>query len=161
MEILKFPDKRLFLKCNAVTVFGDELKTILENMWETMKNHYGVGLASNQVGLTYYMFTMEGLDDEKIFLVNPKILSKSVASANLREGCLSAPGEFLVRSDRMGWVEVEYQNELGEIKKRVFKGIQSVCVQHEIEHLEGKGFMQSIAIPKKKRQELAKKWGFA
>lgn len=159
MEILKFPDKRLFIKCEPVTVFGDELKTILEGMWETMIQHHGMGLAANQVGLNYHMFTMKGLEDEKIFLVNPKILSRSVALANLNEGCLSAPGEFLTRVDRVGWVEVEFQNELNETKRRVFKGIQSVCVQHEMEHLEGRGFMQSTSIPKNKRQELAKKWG--
>lgn len=159
MEILKFPDKRLFTKCDPVTVFSPELKTLLESMWDAMKAHNGVGLAANQVGLTYYMFTMEGADEEKLFIVNPKILSKSSGPANLREGCLSAPGEFLVRPDRMIWVEVEFQNEEGETKKRVFKGIQAVCAQHEIEHLEGKGFMQSNSVPKKKRLELAKKWG--
>lgn len=159
MEIIKFPDKRLFVRCEQVTVFGPELKVLLDGMWDTMKSHHGVGLAANQVGLSYYMFTMEGPDQEKIYLINPQIKSQSIAPANLREGCLSAPGEFLVRSDRVVWVEVEFQNEEGISKKRVFKGINAVCVQHEIEHLEGKGFMQATSLPKKKRLELAKKWG--
>lgn len=159
MEILKFPNSKLFTKCEPVSVFGEELKILLEAMWETMKQNEGVGLAANQVGLSQNMFTMEGLEGEKIFLVNPKIVNKSQGPANIKEGCLSAPGEFLIRSDRVAWVEVEFQNELGDKLKRVFKGLRAVCVQHEMEHLEGKGFMQSDKIPKKKRQELAKKWG--
>lgn len=158
MEILKFPDSRLFVKCTAVTVFGDELKVILDNMYLVMKNAKGMGLAANQVGLTYNMFTMEGPNDEKLYIINPKILSKSQGSANVREGCLSAPGEFLVRSDRVQWVEVEFKNEKGEDQRRVFTGLHAVCVQHEIEHLAGLGFMQSTSIPKKTRNELAKKW---
>lgn len=159
MEILKFPDSRLFTKCSPVTVFGDELKLLLESMYSTMKAAKGLGLAANQVGLTYYMFTMEGPNEEKIFLVNPKVISKSGAPANVREGCLSAPGEFIVRSDRVQWVQVEFQDETGATKQRVFSGVHAVCVEHEIEHLEGKGFMQAASIPKKLRQDLAKKWG--
>lgn len=159
MEILKFPNPILSTKCSPVTVFGEELKTILEGMMETMKRSNGVGLAANQVGLKLYMFTMEGPNEEQLALVNPKILSKSQAPANLKEGCLSAPGEFLVRPDRVLWVEVEFQDAVGDKKKRVFKGIHAVCVQHEIEHLDGKGFMESKTLPKKKRQELATKWG--
>jgi peptide deformylase len=158
MEILKFPDKRLFTKCQAVTVFGEELKVILEHMWNSMVGAKGIGLASNQVGLELYMFTMEGPEEEKLFIINPKVVSRSQAPANIREGCLSAPGEFLVRPDRALWVEVEFQDENGKITRRVFKNLHAVCVEHEIEHLEGKGFMQSKSLPKKVRADLAKKW---
>lgn len=159
MEILKFPNPKLLTKCEQVTVFGTELKTILDNMWETMLANYGVGLAANQVGLSYNMFVMEGPEEEKIYLVNPTVKSKSQAPANLREGCLSAPGEFLVRPDRSVWVEIEFQDAEGKAARRVFKGINAVCVQHEMEHLEGKGFMTSTSLNKTKRIELAKKWG--
>lgn len=159
MEILKFPHSNLFVKCEVVTVFGPELKTILEAMYETMISHSGIGLAANQVGLKHRMFTMQGDNEEKIFLVNPKVKSRSGAPANLREGCLSAPGEFFVRPDRVQWVQVEFHDEQGIVRVRVFKGLCAVCVEHELEHLDGKGFMQSTTIPKKKRQELAKKWG--
>lgn len=159
MEILKFPNPALFVKCEPVTVFGPELKTLLENMYATMLANNGVGLAANQVGLTFNMFTMVGPEEETLYLVNPKILSKSVAPANLREGCLSAPGEYFIRADRAAWAEVSFQDETGTVKRKVFKGIYAVCVEHEMEHLEGKGFMQSLTIPKAKRIELAKKWG--
>lgn len=159
MEILTFPHPSLFTKCQPVTVFGPELKTLLDNMLLTMVANNGVGLAANQVGLTFNMFVMSSIDEEYICLVNPKILSKSIAPANLREGCLSAPGEYFIRSDRASWVEVGFQDETGAEKRRVFRGIQAVCVEHEMEHLEGKGFMQSTSIPKAKRLELSKKWG--
>lgn len=158
MEILKFPDPRLFDPTWPVTVFGDELKVLLDSMWDVMVANYGVGLAANQVGLTFSMFTMEGAEGERLYIVNPRIKSKSSAPANLREGCLSAPGEFLTRPDRAVWVELEFQDELGVPQRRVFKGIAAVCVQHEIEHLNGEGFMQSKTILKQKRLQLAKKW---
>jgi len=159
MKILKFPDQRLFVKALEVTSFTEELRVILDEMFITMVAHSGIGLAANQVGFTHNMFTMLGANDERLYIVNPKIIGRSQALANVREGCLSAPGEFLVRNDRVQWVQVQFQNELGASSTRVFKGLQAVCVEHEMEHLEGKGFMQSLAIPKKKRLELAKKWG--
>lgn len=159
MAILKFPNEKLFVECKKVTVFGPELKVLLDAMWETMKNNNGLGLAANQVGLEYRMFVMEGPNEEKVFLVNPYITNKSKGFANLKEGCLSAPGEFIIIPDRAEWVQVTFENEKGEPQVRVFKGIHAVCVQHEIEHLEGKTYLLSQALPKSKRRDLAKKWG--
>ena len=129
-------------------------------MWETMIANNGVGLSANQVDLLFNMFVMSGPNQETIYLVNPKITSKSTTLANLIEGCLSAPGEFLIVDERAYWVVVEYQDELGEKHNKVFEGIYSVCAQHEIEHLQGKGFMESKGIPKNVRKRLSKKWGF-
>jgi len=159
MELLKFPHPSLFKVCKEVNVFGPELSVLLESMWEVMVKGGGLGLASNQVGLEYRMFVMAHTDNEKIFLVNPKIIKKSIVAANMREGCLSAPGEFLVLGERVSWVQVEFQNEKGEHKTRVFKNLFSVCVQHEIDHLDGKSHLMSKSIPKAKRKELYKKWG--
>lgn len=166
MKIIRFPDPILFKKCKEVTVFGKELEVLLETMYETMKASGGLGLAANQVSLSYRMFVMEFLADvkpdtkkEKIFFVNPKIVARSVAPADQKEGCLSAPGEFLTLAERSSWVQVEFQNEKGEKKTRVFKGIYSVCVQHEIDHLDGKSHLLSKSIPTSQRKELAKKWG--
>jgi peptide deformylase len=159
MELLKFPDKNLFNVCKEVTVFGNELTVLLDGMWEVMIKGGGLGLASNQVGLEYRMFVMAGPGNEKIFFINPKIISRSKVPANMREGCLSAPGEFLLLSERSIWVQVEFQDHKGEQKSRVFKGLHSVCVQHEIDHLDGKSHLMSKSIPKAKRKELYKKWG--
>lgn len=159
MKILKYPHPALFTKCERVSVFGKELTTLLDGMWKVLKDNYAVGLAANQVGLKYRMFVMEGTDGERINLVNPYIVTRSVAPAMKKEGCLSAPGEFLIISDRAEWVQVSFQDETGNSHTRVFKGLQSVCVQHEIDHLEGKSHLQSKSIPKAKRKDLSKKWG--
>lgn len=159
MKILKFPDPLLFVPCKEVTVFGPELKTILEAMYQTMIENKGIGLAANQVGINLRMFVMTGLEDKKLFFVNPKIVRRSVGSAGLKEGCLSAPGEFLELLERSWWIEVSYQDETGAEQKEVFKTIHAVCVQHEIDHLDGKSHLQSKSLTKAKRKELAKKWG--
>lgn len=159
MQILKFPSPELFKVCTEVTVFGPELKILLDAMWETMVAGKGMGLAANQVGLTFRMFTMLGPDGEKIYLVNPKISSKSVISANLQEGCLSAPGEILVIEDRASWVKVKFQDETGTEQERVFHNIYAVCVQHEIDHLNGLSYLQSKSLHRARRKELAAKWG--
>jgi peptide deformylase len=159
MEILKFPNKNLFEACKAVTVFEDELKTLLESMWELMIAKGGLGLAANQVGLNYRMFVMAGKDNEKLFIVNPILVQKSVFPANMKEGCLSAPGEFLRLSDRASWVQVQFHDEKGNLQRRVFQDLHAVCAQHEMDHLDGKSHLMSNSIPKVQRRALAKKWG--
>lgn len=158
MELVKFPHKALFTKCKDVNVFDDNLKVILEAMWEIMKDHNGLGLSSNQVALNYRMFVMLGPKEEKLFIVNPKILKKSLQMLSIPEGCLSASGEFLVIRDRSEWVQVEFRDHTGTLHTRVFKDVQALCFQHELEHLEGNSFLESKTIPKKKRKELAIKW---
>lgn len=158
MEIIKYPDPRLFQQCKEVTVFDEELKTVLEAMWETMKAARGIGMAANQVGLEQRMFIMDELL-AKLFIVNPKIVEMGKYPSNDSEGCLSAPGQML-KLFRPNWVTLTYQDEKGEHRNRTFVGIYSVCVQHEIEHLDGKSFLQNKSIPKKVRRDLATKWGF-
>ncbi len=158
MEILKFPHPSLFTICKEVSVFGEELNILLESMFELMTKSNGIGLAANQVGLHYRMFTMQGPEDEKLFFINPRIISRSSGAANIREGCLSAPGEFVVLPERSTSVEVEFQNEKGEYQKRIFSGIFAVCVQHEIDHLDGKSHLQSKSLSRQIRRKLAKKW---
>ena len=158
MEVLKYPDPRLLKPCKEVKVFTPELKILLESMWETMKAERGIGLAANQVGLEYRMFTMSGPNEEKLFLVNPKIIASGTNPSPISEGCLSAPGE-MIKVYRPSWVKVEYKNEEGKSFVRVFVDVHSVCAQHEIEHLDGKSFLQNKNIPKNTRISLAKKWG--
>ncbi len=159
MDILKFPHPNLFIKCRPVTVFGPELLVLLEGMWDTMLKAKGLGLASNQVGLDYTMFTMIGPADEKYFIINPKVKKRSSMTANLNEGCLSAPGEFVKLRERSRWIEIEYQNEKGEPQIALFKGVHAVCVQHEMDHLVGRSHLQSASLSGPLRRELAKKWG--
>lgn len=159
MDILKFPHPNLFVQCKEVTVFGPELKVLLESMWETMVNNNGIGLASNQVGLDYRMFTMQGPEKEKLFIVNPKIVVASNISANLKEGCLSAPGEFLVLDERSHIVQIIYQDETGGVRGGTFKGLYAVCVQHEMDHLEGKSHLQAKSLTRQVKRQMQRKWG--
>lgn len=159
MEILKYPHPSLFMKCSEVRVFGEELSILLNSMYETMINNHGIGLAANQVGLHYRMFTMRGPNDEKLFIVNPKILAKSSIPANLKEGCLSAPGDFLILEERSTTIQILYQDQEGTPRTGTFTGIHAVCVQHEIDHLEGKSHLQSKSLSRQIRRKLEKKWG--
>lgn len=159
MEILRYPHANLFKKCKEVTVFGDELSILLNAMKDAMLANNGMGLAANQIGLNYRMFVMLNRYGNCVFLVNPEIIEKSAASANIEEGCLSAPGEFVILSERRDWVTVKYQNESGDMRQTSFGDIFAVCVQHEIDHLNGKSHLESKSIKKEKRKEFAKKWG--
>lgn len=159
MKILKFPDPALLTVCSPVTEFDEKLKSTLDEMWEIMVKAEGMGLAANQVGILSRMFTMTNVDGSKLYFVNPVIVKKSIVSANKVEGCLSAPGEFLELDERAEWVLVDYQDETGAKHQKMFNGIHSVCVQHEIDHLDGKTHLLSPTLSSKDRKILARKWG--
>ena len=159
VKVLKYPHPSLNKVCVEVKVFGPELDVILNTMFDTMIEHKGIGLAANQVGLHYRMFTMLGPNGERLFLVNPKIVKRSFTQAMLKEGCLSAPGEFLILEERSQWVEVEFQDEKGKSKTKRFQGIHAVCVQHETDHLDGKTHLQSKSLSREERRRLKQKWG--
>lgn len=158
MEILKFPHPSLLTLAEPVKEFGEALAKTLEEMFVLMKASKAVGLAANQVGINQRMFVMEGSKGEKLFFVNPEIAAFSVVLSPFKEGCLSAPGDF-VKLPRSSWVIVKFWNEKGEEKSLEFDGIQAVCVQHEMDHLDGKVFLQNIALASKKRKYFRKKWG--
>lgn len=158
MELLKFPHPSLFTKCQPVTVFGKEIKILMDSMWDTMLKANGLGLSANQVGIHYRAFCMIDENKQRVDVINPTILKSSNIAANLAEGCLSSPGEFLVVPGRPSWVQIEFQDLEGNLHKRTFKEIHSVCVLHEISHLNGESFMEHPSIPKAKRKELKKKW---
>jgi peptide deformylase len=157
MEIVKFPNPILLEAMPLVTAFDEELHVLLDSMWETMKAKNGLGLAANQVGLRLRVFVMEG-PHGRMDLVNPSIAFKSVMPANLREGCLSAPGDFVVVPERAEWVQLSFQDVRGAPHMAVLKGLYAVCAQHELEHLDGKTFMANKSLPKATRKMLAKKW---
>jgi len=158
MQIVEFPHPSLFKKCKKVTVFDVELKVLLDSMWETMTKAEGLGLAANQVELEYRMFTMLGTKNEKIYMVNPEIVQQSQSVLSIKESCLSAPGEK-VNLFRPAWVKVAFQDEKGDPHSRVFDGIHSICVFHEMQHLDGESYLQHKTIPRQHRAFLAKKWG--
>jgi peptide deformylase len=157
MVVLRFPNPFLSTATREVTVFGEELKILLDSMYEVMRLESGIGLAANQVGLLYKMFVMDG-PAGRLNIVNPIVVSMSGKSANTKEGCLSVPGEFILVPSRVEWIQLRYKNESGADKSIVLKGIHSVCAQHELDHLQGKIFMYDKSIPRYERKRLAKKW---
>lgn len=159
MQIVKFPHPALLKRCKEVTVFGPELKLIMDTMYLTMIQAKGLGLAGNQVGLDINAFVMLDDNDEPLYLVNPHVIQQSPYLAYQEEACLSAPGERVDTMSRASWVNVRFQDVNGSICHKLFGGIRSVCVQHEMEHLQGKAFFQNKTITKTKRIRLCKKWG--
>src|ERR1700687_550861 len=131
MELLKFPNPHLFLVMPEVTVFGEELSVLLDGMWDLMKYKNGLGLAANQVGLSFRMIVMQ-VPNGRLNMVNPIIASKSLKPANLKEGCLSAPGDFVMVPSRPEWVQVKFQDEKGISQLVTLKGLYAVCIEHEI-----------------------------
>jgi peptide deformylase len=158
MKILKFPDPILLQSCEEVVSFDTDLMDMLDSMWKIMKRNSGLGLAANQVGIRLDMFVME-TPEGRLNLINPYVSASSEEKANLEEGCLSAPGELIVVPGRSKWCQVMFQNENGEYMSAIFTGIFAVCAQHEIEHLDGKSFVEHKSIPKTARKLLQKKWG--
>lgn len=158
MKVLVFPHPKLLVKCRPVTVFGPELKVLLDSMYKVMVEESGIGLAANQVGLEFRMFTMQSRDGTQLNLVNPEIVWSSRVPAPIREGCLSAPNTFVVLN-RPSIVKIKFQDELGTEHTKMFNDIHAVCAQHEIDHLDGKSFLEHKSLTKAKKQELARKWG--
>ncbi len=142
LEILKYPDKKLREKCSVVTDFGEELQTQIENMFETMYAAPGLGLAAIQVGIFKRFLVMDvGTNEGEVIkrtpliLINPKLLSKE-GEIEWEEGCLSCP-DLIVPMTRAQKIEVEYQDRDGKKNKLTAQDLSAVCIQHEIDHLDG------------------------
>lgn len=158
MEILKFPHPALFQTTNEVTVFDDALAERLAVMHEAMERENGLGLAANQLGFMDRMFIMKGTNGI-IDLINPVITWRSILPAKLKEGCLSAPGDFLIVPSRKSTIQVKFQDASGEERSTIYRDLLAVCVQHEIDHLNGNVFFADKSIPKSQRNSMMKKWG--
>ena len=155
LEILQFPDERLRRLSQPVVDFNQELKALAERMLEIMYESNGIGLAAPQVNQTIRLIVVdvsEGRDSPCIF-VNPKIRQPS-GSVDSSEGCLSVP-EIRTTIKRYETITVEYFDLKGEKHEEPLNDLMSICVQHEIDHLDGKLFIDYV--PSIKLQRLKKK----
>lgn len=158
LEILTYPDPRLAQKSEPVTEFGPELKKLCEDMLETMYDAPGIGLAAPQVNVHKNLVVIdidyESSEDEppvlsnklpRIF-VNPKIVKKE-GDVVSKEGCLSVPGEYeeVERAER---VTVEYQDTDGKPHSIEADGLLAICIQHELDHLDGRLFIDRLSFVK-------------
>jgi peptide deformylase len=151
-EVLVAPDPRLKVKARKVETFDAELKTLLDDMVETMYAAKGIGLAAPQVGAPLRALVMdiarEGEEPSPRKFVNPEIVWASEERVPWEEGCLSVPGQYaeVTRPER---VRVRFQDETGVRHEIDCDGLLSVCIQHEMDHLEGVLFVDHLSALKR------------
>ncbi len=164
-EIVVYPDKRLKLISKEVTSFDGVLHDLLDDMYETMRVKNGVGLAAIQVGIAMRVLLInvplevaEGENDQpkenNLEIINPIIIEQD-GSKIFQEGCLSVPGVY-EEIERYKHVKVEYFDRDGNKHTIEDDAFLSVAIQHEIDHLEGKVFIEKLSYIKRKKFE--KEW---
>ena len=151
LNILHFPDERLRTIAKPVTKVTDKHRTLIRNMLETMYDAPGIGLAATQINVHKRILVID-ISEEKndpIVLINPEILEKD-GDQEFDEGCLSVPGiyETVHRAEK---VRVKALNEQGESFEMNAEGLLAVCIQHEMDHLMGKLFVDYLSQLKKQR----------
>jgi peptide deformylase len=151
LNILHFPDSRLRTVAKAVTEFDAELKQLVSDMFETMYEAPGIGLAATQVDRHIRLLVMDVSEarNQPRCLINPEII-ESDGEEEMDEGCLSVPG-FYEKVRRAEHIRVRAQNQDGEVSEFEAEGIEAVCIQHEMDHLEGKLFVDYLSNLKRNR----------
>ncbi len=161
-DIIKLPDKRLRLVSKPVGKIDPEIRRLVEDMFETMYEAPGIGLAAIQVGVPKRVITMdlakkEGPQNPRVF-INPEILWTSEERATYEEGCLSIP-EYYEEVERPARVKVAFTDRDGKKQELEADGLFATCLQHEIDHLNGVLFIDHIS--KLKRDRVIKKFAKA
>ena len=159
LPILNFPDPRLRTKAKPVTVVNDAIRTLASDMLETMYAAPGIGLAASQVDKHIQLIVMdlsEDRDDPLVF-INPKITPLSDETQPYEEGCLSIP-EVYEKVDRSAKIKIDALDLQGKPFTLEAEGLLAVCIQHEMDHLDGKLFVDYLSPLKRQRirEKLAK-----
>ncbi len=151
LNILHYPDPRLRTVAKAVTDFDAELKQLVNDMFETMYEAPGIGLAATQVDEHIRLLVMDVSEhrNQPRYLINPKIISAD-GEEESDEGCLSVPG-FYEKVRRAENIRVRAQDDSGETSEFEAQGTEAVCIQHEMDHLEGKLFVDYLSNLKRNR----------
>jgi peptide deformylase len=151
LNILRYPDARLHKVAAPVTVFDESLKNLVRDLTETMYTAPGVGLAASQVDVHKQVIVVDVSErrDSLVVLVNPEIVEASGVS-DIEEGCLSVPGvyDIVQRAER---VKVRACDQNGNPFTLEAQGLLAVCIQHEMDHLEGKVFVEYLSQLKQQR----------
>ena len=145
LPILRFPDPKLHIKAATVAVIDGTVRQLIRDMAETMYAAPGIGLAATQVDVHKRIVVIDVSEDRNGLLVfiNAEIIEKS-GECDSEEGCLSVPGvhETVKRAE---WVKVRALNEKGEAFELEADGLLAVCIQHELDHLDGKVFVEYLS----------------
>ena len=152
LTILRYPDVRLHKRAKAVTVFDERLAILIADMAETMYEAPGVGLAATQVDVHEQLIVIDVSDsrDQLLTLINPEIVWASQERQLYDEGCLSVPGIF-DGVERAAQVHVKAQDAQGKFWELKAEGLLAVCIQHEMDHLIGKVFVEYLSPLKRNR----------
>ena len=150
-EILNYPDPRLRKVARPVTEFDEPLKTLTRDMFETMYHSSGIGLAATQIDIHLRVVVVDVSRDRTspLCLVNPVIEEKS-GKVDSKEGCLSVP-ETVEYIERAEHITFRAQNINGENISMDAEGLLAICIQHEIDHLDGKLFVDYLSNLKQNR----------
>ncbi len=151
LNILHFPDPKLRTVAKPVTVFDDKLRQLVADMFETMYEAPGIGLAATQVDQHIRLLVMDVSEegDNPLCLINPEIIQAD-GEEEMDEGCLSVPG-FYEAVRRAHHIRVHAQNVKGNDIEFEAEGLEAVCIQHEMDHLQGKLFVDYISSLKRDR----------
>ena len=152
LPILEFPDPRLRTRAESVQSVDARIQKLVDDMFETMYDAPGIGLAASQVDVHERVIVMDISEDQsaaRVF-INPEIKIIDEALGAYDEGCLSVPG-FYETVQRPSIVEVTALDRDGGIFTELLDGLTSICLQHEIDHLEGKLFVDYLSTLKRQR----------
>ena len=154
LKIIKYPDPFLKQKCLPVTSFDKELKILADNMLKTMYESEGIGLSAIQIGVLKRVIVIDITEELKkpLILINPVITPSNNKFLEIKEGCLSFPGiyESVKRNEE---IAVDYNSIEGKKLSMKATGLLSICIQHEVDHLEGVVFLDRLSGLKRNRAE--------
>ena len=152
-KILKFPDQDLRTKAENISVFDDELKVLTDDMLETMYSVNGIGLAATQIGIhkRVAVIDISPEKNEPLIIINPEVeILDATKKEDYDEGCLSVPGFFETIS-RPSEIKLIYNNLEGRQKEIKPEGLLTKVIQHELDHLNGRLFVDHISQLKRRR----------
>lgn len=163
-DIVVYPDKRLKIISKPVKKFDEDLHTLLDDMYDTMLSKKGVGLAAIQIGVPLRVLIINLPEDDSddviikkedtLEIINP-VFTSLTGGCKHQEGCLSVPG-FYEDIERAEHIVMEYQDRYGETKTLENDEFLAIALQHEVDHLDGKVFVEKLSIIKRKKFE--KQW---
>jgi len=152
LTVLRFPDERLRTKATPVKEMNDDIKNIVSDMFETMYDEKGVGLAATQVNIHQQIVVIDVSENKEqpLVLINPEIITRSEETLINEEGCLSVPGCY-AKVDRHSKVTVKALDIKGDTFTLDGDELLGICIQHELDHLQGILFVDYLSPLKRQR----------
>ncbi|NOX42779.1 MAG: peptide deformylase [Gammaproteobacteria bacterium] len=151
LNVLHYPDERLRRVALAIENVDDNTRKLIDDMFETMYGAPGIGLAAVQVDVLKRLIIIDLSEnkDQPFCFINPQILSRE-GKEKVEEGCLSVPGIY-ADVTRSKWIKIQALDRQGDPFEQEFEGLMAICVQHEIDHLDGKLFVDYLSEMKRVR----------